>query len=153
MVEEILDFIFKGLGPGIIAGLLLGGAVVLGWDRRPANWPAYAVRLPLGIHFTIGFGDGYPTRLAADRAAFDQERTAFEQLRAAFGVENRAVAGLRVAAVRWQAVGSRAEAAAAQSGAWRLALADRVIAAPAPAGASELGLCRAADAVLREAGQ
>lgn len=153
MFEAIVGLAARVLGPGLILGLAVGGAAVFGWDRRGADWPAYPVKLPFGLHFTLGFGDGFPVRLTKDEAALARAAAGQQRLNGALNAENAAVSHLATAAARWRSASIAAEQAAARSNRWRSDLSTQLLRQPAPADASELGLCRAADAVLKEGAQ
>lgn len=153
MVEVVFGFIARMLGPGLVLGVAIGGGAVFGWDRRGADWPAIPVNLPFGLHFTLGLGDGFPVRLARDEAGLARADGELRQLQTSLEAQNAAVSGLAATAAHWRAASASAVQAAARSNHWRQDLAGQLLRQPAPSDTSELSLCRAADAVLKEGAQ
>jgi hypothetical protein len=123
---------------------ILGIIGAEGWEHRPAGAPA--------IPFIGGM---IPESLAAQRdgyrADYATERQSFATLRGAIVIQNAAVLSLKSTGDRWQAQGRVAVAQAVKANAWRLADARRILDAPEPVDQSQAGLCKAAEAVLREA--
>ncbi|MDR3512608.1 MAG: hypothetical protein P4L73_13315 [Caulobacteraceae bacterium] len=153
----MMKLISAVLGSVMVLAIVGAGPAVWWYDRRPPGVPSFQVRAPgfLGhfVHFTLGLPESLAARGADDKATFATEQGAFLKLRAAFAVENDAVVNLQATSARWRAASANAEARAVRSNAWRLDLATRLQSTPAPADTSEIALCRAADAILKEGGQ
>jgi hypothetical protein len=150
----MIDAILKLLGPGFVAGLVAGACALFWWDHRPAATPAFHWRAP-GLLAFVHFDWTAPQSLAAtrDRALADDavwERS-FATMQEAFARENAAVTSLGASSALWQAQSRAASEQASSENHWRLALASQIAATPPPTDTSELGLCRAADAVLLRA--
>lgn len=153
MIESVLAFLFKILGPGLVLGLLLGAATMAAWDRRPPGAPALDLRGPgvlSFVHWRWTAPDSLAARLAQDRQASVAQASTVARLRTALTEQNRAILDQRAAAARWLEAAAAKTARTRRETAWRMDLANRLSLRPAPADTSELGLCRAADAILKE---
>lgn len=152
----MIDAILKLLGPGFVMGMAVGAYALFWWDHRPPDTPSVHWRGP-GLLSFAQFSWTAPDSLAAvrDRALADDGAWAddFATLKNAFSEENAAVVSLQTNSQRWRAASRAAGLQAAAANRWRLTLASRIAAAPSPTDASELGLCRAADAILLRGAQ
>ena len=139
---------------GIVGALWLGIAgagLMFWWDHRPAGDPAWAHVDFLWMHWRAP--DSLAAQRDADLAAFVTEKRSFDAVYGALSQQNAAVRLLGQRASAWQATSQQAEIRARASNAWRLSLADQILATPRPADDSRLGACEAAEAVLRRTGQ
>lgn len=64
MFEGVVGFIVKVLGPGLVLGIALGGALLFWWDRRPPHVPSLDLHAPAPLSF-IGVRLEAPESLAA----------------------------------------------------------------------------------------
>lgn len=147
MIKTIASFL-GGVPLAVVLFFVPGVGLAEWWEHNP-NAPAIAQG-----HLLFWSWDFRPlaVQAAAERADYMTERQAFWTVDNALKGQNAAVLNVKRAADRWQAASLVAEADAVRSNAWRLALAKRIAAQPGPVDQSELGLCRAADAVLLEVG-
>jgi len=141
----------------VLAGPIGAGAGVWWWDHAPAGWPNYKVKVFLWTVTLHAPGVGAVSianeHAAEANAAYASEQTAFGKLRTAFAVENGAVLNLKRVGDNMQARAQAAVAKATTDNAWRLALANRIMASPSDPNADELTACRQADAILLEGAQ
>ena len=139
---------------GIIGALwlgLAGAGLMWWWDHRPAGDPAWAHVDFLWVHWRA------PNSLAAQRdadlAAFQTDKRSFDVVYGALEQQNAAVRLLGQRATAWQAASRQAEVRAQAANAWRLSLADQILATPRPTDDSAAAQCKAAEGVLRETAQ